>query len=100
MARFPTIGGKNIQDPGALMESADRNATPLGFWQRSNSYTCPRGPEAGVAWLLMLRSDLDELDKNAFHELKWVDGNRTLTIPSLSIVRTVWQRGRGAGCAG
>ncbi len=63
-------------------------STPVDFWQRANSYSCQTGPEPGVAWLLMLRRDLDQLDPAAFHELKWVDGNRTLRIPSLLIVKS------------
>jgi hypothetical protein len=63
-------------------------STPVDFWQRANSYTCPLGAEPGSAWLLMLRNDLDKLDGNTSHQLKWVDGNRTLTIASLLIVKS------------
>ena len=88
MPRTLTIGGSNVLEPGALVIHARENATPLDAWQRANSYTCPRGPEPGVAWLVMLRSDLDALGKNSFHQLIWDDGTTKLTIPSLAIVRS------------
>jgi len=88
MAIAPTIGGKNTLHPGEAVQWAEEHRTPLDFWQRANSYSCPLGPEPGSAWLLMLRSELDKLDNNASHELKWVDGKRVLTIPSLAIVKS------------
>ena len=88
MAIVPTIGGRQCLHPGEAFRAAQDNATPFDFWQRANSYTCPLGAEPGSAWLLMLRNDLDKLDGNASHELKWVDGKRTLTIPSLAIVKS------------
>ncbi len=88
MAIVPTIGGRRCLHPGEAFRAAQDNATPFDFWQRTNSYTCPLGAEPGSAWLLMLRSELDKLDGNASHELKWVDGKRVLTIPSLAIVKS------------
>ena len=88
MAIVPTIGGRQCLHPGEAFRAAQDNATPFDFWQRANSYTCPLGAEPGSAWLLMLRNDLDKLDGNASHELKWVDGNRTLTIASLLLVKS------------
>ena len=86
MAIVPTIGGRNLLHPGDAFRAVMEQSTPVDFWQRPNSYSCPLGPEPGSAWLLMLRADLDALDGNASHELKWVDGKRVLTIPSLAIV--------------
>lgn len=88
MAIFPTIGGKRTLHPGEALQWAQEHRTPVDFWQRANSYSCKTGPEPGVAWLLMRRSELDQLDPAAFHELKWVDGKRTLRIPSLLIVKS------------
>lgn len=74
-------------DPATLYEYAKQYGTPLDFWGRANSYSCPVGKEPGVGWVLLLRKDLDALDKNAFHAFRWVDEKRTLVIPSLMIVR-------------
>ena len=87
VACYATFGGKRLLDPGSLYLSATEYGGPKDFWQRANSYTCPRGKEPGTGWLLMLRKDLDTLDLNALHELKWYDGKRTLKIPSLIIVK-------------
>ncbi len=88
MAIVPTIGGRSCLHPGEAFRAAQDNATPFDFWQRANSYSCPLGAEPGSAWLLMLRNDLDKLDGNTSHQLKWVDGKRTLTIASLVIVKS------------
>ena len=88
MAIVPTIGGRQCLHPGEAFRAVMEQSTPVDFWQQANSYACPLGAEPGSAWLLMLRSDLDKLDGNASHQLKWVDGNRTLTIASLVIVKS------------
>lgn len=83
-----TFGGKHVVHPDAAIEAAERNDTPTDFIGRANSFTCPRGKRAGVAWLLMLRSDVDALDTTAAHTLSWSDGTHTLSVPSLYIDRT------------
>ncbi len=88
MAIVPTIGDREVLHPGEAFRAVMEQSTPVDFWQRANSYTCPLGAEPGSAWLLMKRRDLDALDPTAFHELKWTDGKRTLTIPSLLIVKS------------
>lgn len=96
MAIVPTIGGREVLHPGDAFGAVMEQSTPVDFWQRANSYTCPLGAEPGVAWLLMKRRDLDALDPTAFHELKWTEEGiekgkafkRTLTIPSLLIVKS------------
>lgn len=81
-----TIGGRSVVHPGTVFDHGVEQLTPLEFWGRANSYSCPRGAQPGTAWLMLLRSDLDELDKDTFHTLRWQDGTRLLSIPSLSIV--------------
>ena len=87
MATYATLGGKNLLDPGVLMGHAQRLDTPKDFWKRANSYRNPLGPAAGTAWVLMVREDLDQLDKNGKHDLVFIDGKDILTIQELSMVK-------------
>lgn len=91
MARYATFGGQPLIDPGSLAAKESRRGTPMEFWQRANSYTCPVGPQCGEAWLLLLRRDLDKLQANQWHSLQWVDGDQTLTIPNLIISKSYTQ---------
>lgn len=90
-SRIAQLSGKPLLDPREALKWAERNGTPTDFWGRANSYQCPRGPEPGTAWLLMLRSDLDDLDKNEYHALTWTDGHHDeeISIGDLVIVRGV-----------
>jgi hypothetical protein len=87
MPTFPTLSDKNLLDPGVLAGQASQMRTPLDSWKRANSYRCPLGPEPGQAWVLLVREVLNELDKDAYHTLKWIDGRDTLTVGNLSIVK-------------
>jgi hypothetical protein len=97
MAKYPTLGGKRCLDPGQALIAARQDGAPEDFVSRANSYRCPLGPEPGEAWVLLARSDLNDLAKNAWHQLKWIDGTRTLTIPSLAIVKSSTMQLAAAG---
>mgnify|MGYP007100061961 CR=1 FL=1 len=83
MPCYPSIAGKSCLDPGTLVEHVDDQQLPLDFWQRCNSYECPRGPEPGKAHFLLLRKDLDAINKNTFVEAIFRSDQATVTIPKL-----------------
>ncbi len=87
MAQIIYIDGKRCQDPGELKISADENQTPLDFWSRANSYTCPLGPDPGSAWAILTRADANTLAHDSFHSMRFEDGLTNETISSLGIVR-------------
>lgn len=64
-------GGLEVLDVATAIENAAEHGTPMEFYGRANGYTCPRGKEPGVAWILMLREDADELDMNESGNLIW-----------------------------
>lgn len=98
--RYLTIGEQRVLNPRVQYESAVRLGTPLDFWQRANSYSCPLGSEPGSAWLLMSRMAVDYLDVNAWHELKWQSEYDTLVIPKLVMTRATCMNkdGDSKGC--
>ena len=69
-----------------------KNALHLGHpapWQgQANSFRCPLGPAPGRGWILLLRRDIDALDKDALHTLTFDDcqGGR-ITLRDLLFVR-------------
>lgn len=87
MAQIIYIDEKRCLDPGELKISADRNQTPLDFWARANSYTCPLGPDPGSAWAILSRLDANTLARDSFHSMRFEDGLTNETISSLGIVR-------------
>lgn len=76
----PTIGGLTCLDPGELYPQSIRQDLPLDFWKRANSYRCPRGVEPGEAWLLMLRSQINSLNKNSYVPLVMRSGDDVVTF--------------------
>ena len=95
MSRVPTFGGKSVVDPGDinLLRAVKENGLPGEFVNRANRFEFSRGFEPGIGWLLMKRQDIDALDFDAFHELKWTDEvhDTTLSLPSMCIARAVCQ---------
>lgn len=67
-------------------------------WRKANSLFCPLGPAPTQAWFLMLKGDLDELDMNTAHTVRWTEeiaedeenaptiSSNVLTFPGLYIV--------------
>jgi len=88
VAIYAELGGKRLTHPREVYEYAITNRTPTDFWQRANSYTCGRGEKPGQAWVLMTRKLLDELGRNEFHTLRFVDGKTIIDIENLSIVKS------------
>lgn len=90
MSATATLSGKPVQDPREAIRWARNNASPTDFWGKANGYTCPLGPAAGTAWLLMLKKHLDSLQKNSYHTLRWPDSNtigrKRIDVPRLVIV--------------
>jgi hypothetical protein len=84
-----SIGNRPILHPKPEREAAQRLGTPRDFVGRANSYTCPRGPEPGVAWLLMLGRDIQKMAKGATHKLQWKDGKRELTVDGMLFRRSL-----------
>lgn len=72
------LGGKNCQ---LMQPSQYPEARGL-----ANSYRCPRGQDPGRAYVLLLGSDLTELDRNATLSLEFTAGE-TCTFPGLYFVR-------------
>ena len=79
-----------------MRSSAIENQTPMDFWQRANSYTCPRGKDPGTAFVLIHRLDFDFGGTVGEHTLKITDDvgsgktieiKRLTTVKSLSMVR-------------
>lgn len=88
MAINPTISTRAIVHPGVHYQQALENASPTDFWGRANSYRCPLGAEPGRCWLLLLRSDIENLSKTAYHELIWKSGSAELKIKNLVLADT------------
>ena len=80
MAIYAELGGKRLTHPREVYEYAITNRTPTDFWKRANSYTCGRGEKPGQAWVLITRKLLDELGRNEFHTLRFVDGATIVDI--------------------
>lgn len=87
MSHYPTIGGQNCLDPGVLYEHATAEGLPLNFWGRANSYSCPLGSAAGVAWFLLLRRQLDKIAQESFVSATFRSARGDITIPKLLFVR-------------
>ena len=89
MAIVPTISGREVLHAGDAFRAVMEQSTPVDFWQRANSYSCPLGAEPGSAWLLLKRRDLDLLNNNISHSLVWKEGAKAiLSIASLLIVKS------------
>lgn len=65
-----SFGGKPIFSSSheAVNLAKLRKPVPPNF-SRATSFTNPLGPEPGRGWILMLRADLDEIDRDADQEL-------------------------------
>ena len=99
MAAILTLGGKTTLHPRELFDAAQRLGTPTDFWGRANSFSCPRGKQAGICWLLMRRELLDELTSESAgpYELKWTtlhdNSGDQITIESLYLVNSTVTHG-------
>ncbi len=88
-----TFNGLPCIDPLELREhclEADP-PLPLGpWWGKANSFRCPLGPEPGRGWLLMRKEVVDTLVDAlpGFWDAVFDDGEKKVTIKSLSIIRT------------
>jgi hypothetical protein len=94
MAWTLTLSDKPVLEPDLVLAGAQRHGTPLDFWGRANRYEARRGLKPGVAWVLVTRKTLDELDLAAVHSLKFVGDaaevpGKTLELHGLIVVRAI-----------
>ena len=83
-----TFGGRKLIEPGSALEVCRRHRLPMDAWLgRANTYHCPSGIEAGRAWLLMHRIELDALDRKAGHELFLASEDSEIRVPGLTILQ-------------
>jgi len=80
-----TVGGQQCLDPAEQRKNALELGTPMDFWQVASSYNCPRGFEPGVAYVLMLKVQLDKLGENSTHSVKFICDNKSLTVKNMRI---------------
>lgn len=85
------VGSKNCLSVQAHGSNASAQSLPSQFSGRANSIICPRGMEPGSAWVLMLQSDLDTLEKNSLHDLTIKYGDATTTFKNYIFVRSLAQ---------
>lgn len=87
---YSTLSDQKCLDPGALAAGLAQIDHPfrddLPLWRRANSYTCPLGKTPGVAYVLLQRSHLEQLEPNDYHTLIFRDDRGELEIPNLLIV--------------
>jgi len=94
-----SFGGKKLIDPRAAAAICLRHELPSSvFLGLANSYTCPAGAEAGRAWLLMTRADLNALPADQYLALTFGEGERAV-FPRLAFLqaRCVIPAGLGDG---
>jgi len=65
------IGGLDVISPRELAEAATSQGFPADFWGRANSIHVKIGFEPGVAYLVVPRSTMDNLDVNGLHSIVW-----------------------------
>ncbi len=82
-----TLGGKKLLDPSGLVSYSSEWGTPRDWMGKANSYECPIGSDAGEGWALITREELDKLDIDASHKMKFDDGKTSAEIQALYIVR-------------
>lgn len=84
-----TLGGLPCYNPRHAAKAAARLGTSTDFVGKANAFTLPLGRDPGRGAVLMVRSDLDDLDENSFLQLVWESDFDTLTIQSLIITRAI-----------
>ncbi len=94
-----SFGGKPCLDTTQLRDECLRRGLPVDWVGKANRYTTTvsaggswgsggqaTGNNPGMAQLVMLRSDVDALDKNALNDLVLHDGTTQITIKNLLFV--------------
>ncbi|MCC7422526.1 MAG: hypothetical protein IT428_19780 [Planctomycetaceae bacterium] len=95
-----TIDGLRVIEAGTAMEQiAGAGGDPSSIYGRANKFTCPTGKQAGRAWLLMRKEDLDEIrsDDSANPRaltLRITSGRLSVSFPNLYFVSAVRISGR------
>lgn len=87
MSTYPTLNDQPLLDPGELYPQSREQGLPLDFWGHANSYHCPRGKEAGRAWVLLTRATLNGISETADLRLKFRSPQGEITFPRLRFVR-------------
>lgn len=79
-----------VLEPEQELRNAEARRLSAPWANRANSYRCQSGPAPGRGWLLMLRRNLDALDKDGLHTLTFDDGvgvGRQAEIQDLVFIR-------------
>jgi len=67
-----TFGGKTCYGSANEVQQLEAEGLPIPpDFYRATSFWNPLGPAAGKGWLLMRRRDIDALDLNALHDLRF-----------------------------
>lgn len=83
---FASLSGQRICSASQALSEFDRMGFDTSVFEgRANSYRCPLGPDPGQAFLLMLRSNLNELTPTSFKTLTLGVGSEQVEIPDLCL---------------
>lgn len=84
---YASLGEAKIVSSSVMLnEFAVNGLDYSAFYRRANSYSCSIGPEPGVAWLLMKRSEIKKLDSRQSHNLTFGVGDKSVVIKNLAII--------------
>jgi len=79
--------GYALRNPHVLYQEANRAGYATHhWWGKPNSYYCPRGREAGRAYVLLSRKQAVALSLTAPYDLLFTYGDTTLRIPELYVL--------------
>lgn len=79
-----TFGRQPCLDPAQEIQNCRAHGRPVPReLLAANSFTTTIGPTPGVGHVVMLKRDLDKLDRDATHSLEFDDPSLTLTFPNL-----------------
>lgn len=73
-----TFAGRTLADPRHAAAVAREHRLPAQWIGKANAYSCAAGAEAGRAWLLMSRGELDRIDLTKYQPLVMEEGERAL----------------------
>jgi len=85
-----TLDGVALLDPAKLFKHVTADDGDVSkFWNRANSYRVQGGGDPGVGWVLVCKRDIAEFGNliNPTHTLMVTDGQRTIEIKNLAIIK-------------
>ena len=77
-------------DPEQLRQACIDRDLPNDWYGRPNTFRLSLGREPGSGWILLTKSDLDDLDLNADHTLRFLDDQDTsIELRRITLLRAV-----------